>query len=124
MFILTDEQIERILEYLVRLLDAEETKEQQEPIEERKVTRKLEKDTKKKADKLKEEKLKEAKEPEEEIDDTFLIVPAILNYLTGFLSKTPQNIDLTEHRLKRNNYREAKNLRMNVIEVRFTKFLE
>lgn len=117
MFILTDEQIERILEYLVRLLDAEETREEKEPIEERKVAKKVEKDTKKKADKFKEEKLKEAKESEEEIDDSYLIVPAILNFLTGFLSKTPQDIDLTEHRLKRNKYREAKNLRKRNIEV-------
>lgn len=133
---ISDDQISKILEYLISLLDYEHIEQPDMEVEESKSSRatpqrsvmkskadpkedakskravksksketstrptssKVEKENKKKA-----EKESEVKEQEEvDSDDVSLAVPAILNFITGyFLSRTPQDIDLENHRRKR-----------------------
>lgn len=125
-----------MLEYLVSLLDNEEPDQVDMEVEEAKVvpkstpTKTLTKtDTKKastmpsrssekpksramsskseKEGKKKEEKEADAKQ-KEDVDDISLAIPAILNFISGyFLSKTPQNMDLTEFRQKRAEKRKV-----------------
>lgn len=132
---ISDDQIEKILEYLISLIDFDHSEQPDMEVEESKSSRatpqrsvvkskidpkedakskrtvksrsketatrpsavKVEKENKKKS-----EKESEVKEQEGENDDVSLAVPAILNFITGyFLSRTPQDINLEDHRRKR-----------------------
>lgn len=130
---ITDAQTEKILEYLISLLDYEESEQPDMEVEESKssgrsrqsevvsntakeeekksvkavskskdtrskpISAKPEKEVKAKSDKE-----SEAKKQEDITDDINLAIPAILNFISGyFLSRTPQNLDLSEYRRKR-----------------------
>lgn len=130
---INDDQMEKILEYLISLLDYEEPEQPDMEVEESKssarsrqsevvsnvskeedkksaktpskskdtrsrpISSKSERDVKGKSDKE-----VDAKKKEDTPDDINLAIPAILNFISGyFLSRTPQDLDLSEYRKKR-----------------------
>jgi len=121
----SDSQVDKILDYLVTLIDFEEPEHTEMDVEEsksaarqpvsrtdskdeKKVKKSKSKDSKSRLSSAKIEKeisKKEEKEPEakeEEVDELSLVVPAVLNFISNyFLSRTPQDMDLTEVRKKR-----------------------
>jgi hypothetical protein len=122
---ISDSQIDMILDYLVGLLDFEESEQKDMEVEESKEVmhkplksqskedeKKMAKPTSRSKDtrskpltsktEKDEKKTEEPETTEEEEEHLSMVVPAILNFISGyFLSRTPQDIDLTEHRRKR-----------------------